>query len=152
MPDPSREALVAAARGWIGTPFHHQAAVKGVGCDCIGLVRGVAAEVGLSQGTVDAARYQGYSRAPDPRMLLRGLMESLMRLEGGLTAAMPGDILLFRIDKDPQHLAFKTDVGMIHALAAKRRVIEHGIDDYWRRRFVSAWCLLEFTIRGRHYE
>ena len=33
--------IVAFARGWIGTPYCHQASLKGVGCDCLGLVRGV---------------------------------------------------------------------------------------------------------------
>ena len=33
------------ARGWIGTPYRHQASLKGVGCDCLGLVRGVWREV-----------------------------------------------------------------------------------------------------------
>lgn len=144
MPDRNRAAFVAAARGWLGTPFHHQAAVRQVGCDCIGLLRGVAAELGLSQGTVGETRYQGYSRAPDPRLLLRGLGESLTRVEGGLAGALPGDILLFRIDRDPQHLAIMTDAGMIHAYARRLRVVEHGIDDTWRARFVSAWRLPEF--------
>ena len=35
------ERVVAEARGWIGTPYRHQAAVRGAGCDCLGLVRGV---------------------------------------------------------------------------------------------------------------
>ena len=147
MPGPSREAFVAAARGWLGTPFHHQAAVRQVGCDCIGLIRGVTAELGLSQGTVGDACYQGYSHVPDPRLLLRGLGENLTRVRGGLAKALPGDILLFRIDKDPQHLALKTDAGMIHGYARKLRVVEHGIDDTWRARFVSAWRLPEFIER-----
>lgn len=37
----TRAAIVAEARGWIGTPYRHQASLKGVGCDCLGLVRGV---------------------------------------------------------------------------------------------------------------
>ena len=37
--------IVAAARSWIGTPYLHQASLKGVGCDCLGLVRGVWREV-----------------------------------------------------------------------------------------------------------
>jgi NlpC/P60 family putative phage cell wall peptidase len=36
-----RNTIIAEARSWIGTPYHHQAALKGVGCDCLGLVRGV---------------------------------------------------------------------------------------------------------------
>ena len=36
---------VDIARGWIGTPYHHQASLKGVGTDCLGLVRGVYREL-----------------------------------------------------------------------------------------------------------
>jgi cell wall-associated NlpC family hydrolase len=39
-PDP-RAAIVAEARSWIGTPYRHQASLKGVGTDCLGLLRGV---------------------------------------------------------------------------------------------------------------
>ena len=41
----AREQIVAAARGWVGTPYHHQASVKGAGCDCLGLIRGVWREL-----------------------------------------------------------------------------------------------------------
>ncbi len=37
--------VVARRANWIGTPYHHQASVKGVGTDCLGLVRGVFASV-----------------------------------------------------------------------------------------------------------
>ena len=37
----TRAAIVEAARGWIGTPYRHQASLKGVGADCLGLLRGV---------------------------------------------------------------------------------------------------------------
>jgi NlpC/P60 family putative phage cell wall peptidase len=37
----TRATLVAEARSWIGTPYRHQASLKRVGCDCLGLVRGV---------------------------------------------------------------------------------------------------------------
>jgi hypothetical protein len=36
--------VIAAARGWLGTPYHDQASLKGVGCDCLGLARGVLAQ------------------------------------------------------------------------------------------------------------
>ena len=41
----TREAIVTAARGWLGTPYHHQASVKGVGSDCLGLIRGIWREL-----------------------------------------------------------------------------------------------------------
>ena len=37
----TRTRIIAEARAWIGTPYRHQASLKGVGCDCLGLVRGV---------------------------------------------------------------------------------------------------------------
>ena len=37
----SRDRLVLEARRWIGTPYQHQASLKGAGCDCLGLIRGV---------------------------------------------------------------------------------------------------------------
>lgn len=70
----SADAIVALARAWIGTPYRHQASLKGIGCDCLGLVRGVWrealgpepqsvpayspdwAEAGLREDLLDAAR------------------------------------------------------------------------------------------------
>ena len=39
------DLVVAVARRWLGTPYHDQASVPGVGCDCLGLARGVWREV-----------------------------------------------------------------------------------------------------------
>ena len=36
---------VEIARGWLGTPYLHQASVRGAGADCLGLVRGVWREL-----------------------------------------------------------------------------------------------------------
>lgn len=33
--------IVREATAWIGTPFVHGASVKGSGCDCLGLIKGV---------------------------------------------------------------------------------------------------------------
>ena len=37
-----RKAILAAAYDWLDTPYQHQASVKGGGCDCLGLIRGVS--------------------------------------------------------------------------------------------------------------
>ena len=42
-----RTAVVAAARAWIGTPYHHMADVKGAGCDCAMLLVRVFCDLGL---------------------------------------------------------------------------------------------------------
>lgn len=42
-----RDDAVAAARSWLGTPYHHMARVKGVGVDCGQLVIAAFNEAGL---------------------------------------------------------------------------------------------------------
>ncbi len=51
-----RQAIVAEARTWLGTPYHHQAGIKGVGCDCAYLLIGVYRALGLIP-TIDPRPY-----------------------------------------------------------------------------------------------
>lgn len=37
----TRDEILRTARAWIGTPYLHQASLRGVGCDCLGLIRGI---------------------------------------------------------------------------------------------------------------
>lgn len=39
------EQAVELARTWLGTPYLHQACLKGVGVDCVGLIRGIYHEM-----------------------------------------------------------------------------------------------------------
>ena len=129
-----RSEVVCCARGWLGTPWHHQGRVKGVGVDCVGVVIGVARELGLSD--FDAT---GYGHRPDSRELER-IAREMMR-EVPVPEARPGDVLLVEVDKQPQHLAFLTDAGMLHAYAPLRRVVEHRISDDWAARIVAAFVM-----------
>jgi NlpC/P60 family putative phage cell wall peptidase len=42
-----RARVVEIARSWLGTPYHHQARVKGAGVDCAQILIAVFAEAGL---------------------------------------------------------------------------------------------------------
>jgi len=135
-PDDLRAALVAEAIEWLGTPWKHHAAVKGVGCDCVGLVVGVARAVGLRVPEEQA--WRGYRRVPDGRTLVALLAAHLRRVASG--AELPGDVALFRIDTAPQHLGLLGHDGLIvHALAPARRVVAHRLDETWERRLLSFW-------------
>ena len=39
------DRIVAVARGWLGTPYRHQASCRGAGTDCLGLILGVWRQV-----------------------------------------------------------------------------------------------------------
>jgi hypothetical protein len=58
----TRAQVATQARAWIGTPFAHQHRARGVGVDCVGLVIGVARELGLVPSCFDVT---GYGSVPD---------------------------------------------------------------------------------------
>ena len=140
----TRDDIVRQARTWLGTPFHHQARLKAVGCDCLGLIVGVVDELGLkdSSGTPLAAYDEvTYSREPDGAYLTQKLVGLLDEVP--IAEMRAGDLALFRVRENPQHLAILTDyentIGMIHCFAQARRVVEHRLDDDWKSRLLKVF-------------
>ena len=130
--------IVASARRWIGTPYRHQGGFRGVGCDCLGLVRGVWAEV-----TGSAAQDPG-AYAPD--WAERGGCDRLLiaaRRHCGdpipLSEARAGDILLFRWRQgvSAKHAGILSDPDhFIHAYEPAG-VIESALVPSWQRRIAA---------------
>jgi NlpC/P60 family putative phage cell wall peptidase len=141
---PIGDAIIQEARSWIDTPFHHQAAVKGVGCDCAGLVRGVGEACGVLHIPPErwAAGYANYSRIPNPARMERVLRTFLLPVD--LADVRIGDVLWLQWRRNlPMHLgllcARKSRAMLLHALSDYRRVVEHGLTAEWRARIASAW-------------
>jgi NlpC/P60 family putative phage cell wall peptidase len=156
----SRNTIIAEARSWIGTPYRHQASLKGVGCDCLGLVRGVWrallgpeparapaytrdwAEAGGAESLAQAARLHLVEIAPSLPSPASG---------GGLGWG-PGDVLLFRYrDRFPaKHAAIVTardpdaPALMVHAHDGAA-VAEVAIAPWWRRRLAYAFRFPDLT-------
>lgn len=132
---PTRAQIVETARGFIGTPWVHQARAKGAGVDCLGLLVGVARELGMP--VEDRA---DYPYEPIPSELLAGLALNLDAID--LDDARAGDVLCFWIGDEarPQHLAILTERGILHAWREGRRcVLEHGLTEGWKAKRHSAW-------------
>ena len=136
--------IVAQARSWLGTPYHHQARLKGVGCDCLGLVVGVADELSLtrSDGTpLIQFDETNYSRQPDGAYLT-SMLQSLLQ-EVPKESAAPGDLALFTIERNPQHVGLLTEyedgLGVIHSYAPSRKVVEHRLDKKWQQRIIKVF-------------
>lgn len=129
-----RAEIVAEARRWLGTPYHHEGRVLGHGVDCIGLVLCVAQACGVA---VD--EQTGYARVPDEARLLAGLDRYALRVP--LDQAQPGDIVAIPFIRKVRHLAILTDKGMIHAYETAGGVVEHAVNDRWRRQFSRAYSL-----------
>lgn len=126
--------IVIIARTWLGTKFHHQGRKKAVGVDCIGFVIGVAEELGIK--VIDRT---DYARSPHNGQLEKALLEYLTPCEQKI-----GAVALFRIDKEPQHVGIITDIGIIHAYAQARKVVEHNLNSWWQERLVCCYAFESF--------
>jgi cell wall-associated NlpC family hydrolase len=138
--------IVAEARTWIGTRFHHAAAKKGLGVDCIGLILGVCRALRVEG---DETQYRvhatGYGRQADGKDLRAGCDERFLKIHIGV--AKPGDIFMADIGLGrPHHIGFFGDylhrgLSMIHALgpAPPAKVVEHRMDNTWRGRIVAVY-------------
>ena len=136
--------IVAAARGWIGTPYLHGASARGAGCDCLGLVRGVWRTLeGAEPETVPA---YPRSEARGGEILHRAALRHLREIGG--EAARPGDLLLFRLrfGMPARHLgllaAREDGPSFIHAYEG-HGVIESRLTPPWRRRVAACFALSE---------
>lgn len=138
-----RARALAAARGWLGTPYRHQASLRGEGADCLGLVRGVWREV-MGPEPQDPEPYSAdWAELSGEERLLRAAQRWLVPLE--VAAARPGDVLLFRMapDASVKHCAILSacdgaEGRMIHAYWG-RAVVESWIGPWWRRRLAAAF-------------
>lgn len=124
--------IVKEAHRWIGTPFCHQGRLRGVGCDCAGLVAGVLRNAGIS------VRDEGaYPREGSPGMLLAKLREHAAEVPIGALA--PGDIIVFRIKGRPVHAGIFVGDGVIHAYFTVGRVVKHELTPKWQKRIYKAF-------------
>ena len=78
-----------------------------------------------------------YGRRPDGKSLLAALHEHGAQPVKEIGA---GDILLFRYDHQPQHVALATGPDtMIHSFAPAGKVVETSIGDYWKHRLTGVY-------------
>ncbi len=136
---PSRAAVVAAARAWIGTPYHHQASVKRVGADCLGLIRGVWRDLYGEE----AEQPPGYSRDWGEASGIETLIAAATRhlVPKDKSACVPGDVLVFRMRPGAvaKHAAIlATPTTMVHAME-DRLAAEIPLGAWWRRRLAAVF-------------
>lgn len=126
--------IAEEAKGWQGTPFHWQAALRGVGCDCKGLVVGVARALELPEAQSIYAEMAAYPKRFDPRLLRRGLAATLRQV----AEPQAGLVALVKFAGKPQHLAILTDADhMVHCYNRADNVVKLVRTAHWT--FDSYW-------------
>lgn len=140
-PAVTRDAVVAAARTWIGTPYHHQASRRGVGCDCLGLVRGVWREVYGRDAEAPPPYSRDWAEASGVETMLAAAGRHLTPIDRAEIAA--GDVVVFRLRPGcvAKHAAIVASARtMIHAIEGAP-VCEVALAGWWRRRIAGAFRL-----------
>jgi NlpC/P60 family putative phage cell wall peptidase len=146
--------ILEEARSWIGTPYQHQASLKGVGCDCIGLVRGVWRAVYGAEPCVLPAYSPDWAEVGGEDRLIAGLSVHFEPVG----EARPGDVLVFRmkpgaVAKHAAILSVGEGVGdprakVIHAYWG-HAVVESWLGPFWKRAAVGAFRYPELAPSGR---
>lgn len=135
-----QDAVVAEARRWIGTPYRHQASVRGAGADCLGLLRGVWRAVLGPEPEPIPAYSRDWSEASGDERLIGAARRWLEELPAGKLAA--GDVLVFRMRDGSvaKHLGIVAQAGpvasLVHAYSG-HGVIESPLSTPWTRRIAG---------------
>ena len=135
----TRTAIVAEARSWIGTHYRHQASLKGVGCDCLGLVRGVWRALLGAEPRPAPPYSRDWAEAAGEETLAQAARAHLIEIAP--SEFTPGDVLLFRYRAryPAKHAAIVTAPDtMVHAHDGAA-VAEVAIAPWWRRRLAYAF-------------
>ncbi len=133
--------IVAEAYRWIGTPYVHQASVRGAGCDCLGLIRGVWRQVHGAEPE-QAPHYSPDWGEPQGEELLWQAASRHMAQCADVDDWTLGQILLFRMREGSiaKHLGIlsqaEPDPCFVHAYA-RHGVVESPLTDPWRRRIAA---------------
>lgn len=134
--------IVQEARTWIGTPYRHQAATKGAGADCLGLIRGVWRAVYGAEPAPVPAYSQDWSEPEREERLWQAAAKHLVPKP--IAAAVQGDVILFRMRDRAvaKHLGILVDGSggqyFIHAFSG-HGVVENALSRPWRRRVVASF-------------
>lgn len=144
-----RRAAAAEARRWIGTPYCHQASVKGAGADCLGLLRGVWREILGAEPEQPPPYSADWSEASGAERLMAAALRHLLPID--TKEAGIGDVLLFRMraSAPAKHVGLLVSEALdhgriIHAYSG-HGVCETHLTDSWRRKLAASF---RFPERG----
>ena len=136
----SRTHIIALARDWLGTPYHHQASLRGVGTDCVGLVRGIYRELyGADAEPAPPSYTRDWAEGSGRETLLEAARRHLIEIAP--FDIQPGDVLIFRWHRDTlaKHCAIlSAPTAMIHVLEGAP-VSEVAFTPWWRRHIAGAF-------------
>lgn len=134
-----RENIIKITKSWIGTPYHHQESLKHVGCDCLGLVRGVFEELSQKKTAPIRPYTKDWAEQNKQETLIEAANEHLLNV--ALQERQVGDVLIFRFRKwmIAKHTAILTAPDkMVHAIEGAK-VEEVHFNNWWQRHLAAVF-------------
>lgn len=145
VPSVERTSIVAAARTWIGTPYRHQASLRGAGCDCLGLIRGTFRDVYGYEPEQPEAYSPNWAEETGEETMRDAARRHLIEIDSvpfrdGAPLTI-GDVVLIRVkERGPaKHSAITSGPVMIIHAYDRHAVAECTLPDAWRRRIAYAF-------------
>lgn len=134
----SRDCIISRARELIGTPFHHQGRQPNVGLDCAGLISVCYSECGHKV----VSDVKGYKRIANPEEMRSALLDSGTRVK--FSEIEKADVIWFRVENEPRHLALYTGNSIIHAYYSAGKVVEQSLTESWVKGIVAVFRHRDF--------
>jgi NlpC/P60 family putative phage cell wall peptidase len=131
--------VIATARLWLGTPYHDQASLRGVGCDCLGLARGIWREVVGAEPFPIPPYSRDWGETGPREVLAEGARR--MMIDVPVRDAPPGALILFRMRPRAiaKHVGILTSpTTFLHAYE-RLGVIEEPLTPTWQLRIAFAF-------------
>jgi NlpC/P60 family putative phage cell wall peptidase len=132
--------VIDIARTWLGTPYHHQARVRGGGVDCLMLLCEVYEEAGLVPHIEPGPYPMDWHLHRNEERYMAGMEKYCEQV----TEPQPGDIVLYRFGRTASHAGIVVEWPreIIHAYRGQGVVESHGergelagrLDSFWRVR------------------
>lgn len=147
----SRAEIVAEARSWIGTPYRHQASLKGAGCDCLGLTRGVYRVFCGPEKEPITPYSPNWAEETGQETLRDAARRHLVEIDAAPfrdgEPLREGDVILIRVrDRGPaKHAAIASGPDTIVHAYDRHTVAENALPTAWRRRIAYAFRFPDLT-------
>ena len=139
-PSSTVAAILAEAKTWLGTPYRHQGSRKGVGCDCLGLVRGIWRAVYGQEPEAPGPYSPDWAEAGSGDPLLDAAQRHCR--EKPASAMVPGDLIVFRwrAHHAAKHLGIAISADrFLHAYEGHAVMVSPLIPQ-WRRKIAGVFA------------
>ncbi len=149
-----RSSVVAEARKWLNTPYHHQADILGSGIDCGMLLVRIFVDTGLCEPFDPRPYAEDWMLHRSEERYLGFIFDRTKEV----ASPRPGDVAVYRFGRCYSHggiVSADNPLTIIHALKAAKRVVEEEVtssialsNPCRAPRFFSYWAGKASVIRG----